>query len=140
MILKVARFKEGQIERVETAYNPKELDLDFIDFHYLKSIALNGLAERIRHTVTFRGTLIGRIEQICGRCLVSIERDFSAPFDLSYEVQDKEVVDATNDLRDILILEHPDQFLCRPNCKGICSRCGANLNEAECQCPKEVLS
>ena len=109
------------------------------DLHYLKSISLDGSAERIRHTVTFRGILSGRIEQICGRCLTSIECDLSVPFDLSYDVQEKEAIDTTDDLRDILMLVHPDRFLCRADCRGICSRCGLNLNQEQCQCPKGVL-
>ena len=134
MILKVGLFKEGIIERLETAYDPKKLDLDFIDFRYLKHVALKGLAERIKQTVTFRGTLSGRIEQICGRCLEPIERELSAPFELSYDISGKETINTTDDLRDILLLEHPDRFLCDTNCRGICAHCGANLNRQSCHC------
>lgn len=30
----------------------------------------------------------------------------------------------------------PTKVLCREDCKGICKRCGANLNLTECKCPK----
>lgn len=28
----------------------------------------------------------------------------------------------------------PTRFLCKPDCKGLCSICGADLNETECGC------
>jgi len=38
-------------------------------------------------------------------------------------------------VHDHLLLALPQKLLCRPECKGICPRCGANLNIAECGCP-----
>ena len=136
MILKVSTIKEGVPVHVETSYDPRELDLEFVDWHYVNKVALTGEAERILNTVTFRGALKTRVEQVCARCLEPIERNISMPFDLSYEVQNQEVVDTTGDLRDILLLDHPDRFLCRDDCKGICPRCGAHLNRESCRCEK----
>lgn len=134
MILKVIHYKEGVPEHLETAYDPKELDLEFIDLHYVGQIHLKGIAERVRQTVTFHGTLKNRVEQVCARCLDKIRNDISAPFDLSYDVHDRDVVDTTDDLRDILILGHPGRFLCRVSCKGMCVDCGVNLNREACRC------
>jgi uncharacterized protein len=134
MILNVKFFKEGVSEPVETVYDPRELDLEFVDFHYLTKVGLKGIAERIRQTVTFRGTLTFKIEQICARCLDRIESAVSSPFDLSYNIEGREQIDSTDDLRDILILNHPERFLCRKDCKGICPGCGTNLNHEPCRC------
>lgn len=42
------------------------------------------------------------------------------------------------DLGDIIIeqavLDQPMSYFCKKKCKGLCPRCGINLNEAECQC------
>ena len=35
-----------------------------------------------------------------------------------------------------ILVSWPMKVLCREDCKGICKRCGANLNLSECQCPK----
>ena len=40
-------------------------------------------------------------------------------------------------VREALILEVPVVFLCREDCRGLCPRCGQDLNEATCSCPKE---
>ena len=136
MILKVGIFKEGVVEQLQTAYNPQELDLEFVDLHYLKKVDLEGSAERIRHTVTFRGILESQIEQVCARCLEKIQSPVRAPFELTYDAQGKETIDTTADLRDILLLEHPDRFLCKSGCRGICETCGINLNQESCSCKK----
>ena len=37
-------------------------------------------------------------------------------------------------VREALILEIPIKLLCRADCKGVCTKCGANLNSADCAC------
>jgi len=37
-------------------------------------------------------------------------------------------------LREDIWLSWQQVVLCSENCKGLCSRCGANLNEGECRC------
>lgn len=39
-------------------------------------------------------------------------------------------------VRDQLLLALPQKLLCTPGCKGICPRCGANLNKGSCGCPQ----
>ena len=38
-----------------------------------------------------------------------------------------------------IILEFPTKVLCKPDCKGLCSKCGADLNDGECSCPKKEI-
>jgi uncharacterized protein len=45
------------------------------------------------------------------------------------------VVDLAFALREELILAVPPFVECRPDCKGLCPRCGANLNDGPCDCP-----
>lgn len=134
MIIHVHTLKEGLVDELQIEFDPHKLDLEFIDFHYVQPIRLEGAAERIRETITFRGTLSSEVEQICNRCLRPVATKLSAPFDFSYEAGTQETIDTTDDLRDILILCHPDRFLCRPSCRGICSHCGADLNQEACRC------
>ena len=36
------------------------------------------------------------------------------------------------------ILDMPTKFLCREDCKGVCPKCGKNLNDGECDCRPDV--
>ncbi|MBV9661439.1 MAG: DUF177 domain-containing protein [Acidimicrobiales bacterium] len=38
-------------------------------------------------------------------------------------------------VRDAILLELPIAPLCRPDCRGLCPTCGADLNEGPCGCP-----
>ncbi len=41
-------------------------------------------------------------------------------------------------VRERILLALPDYVLCDPACKGLCSVCGANLNDGECGCDRTV--
>lgn len=41
-------------------------------------------------------------------------------------------------LREELQLSWPSKVLCSEECKGICSVCGQNLNEGDCECDSFV--
>lgn len=92
----------------------------------------------------------------CSRCLKEFLRPASVKFDLSYVPQPKvkkegEEIELKYDEMEVgfydgtrldvnlLVLEQielalPMKFVCREDCRGLCYRCGANLNEAECRC------
>jgi len=42
-------------------------------------------------------------------------------------------IDLGEIFRDYLLLEIPMNYICRPDCKGICVECGQNLNLGECE-------
>jgi uncharacterized protein len=44
-----------------------------------------------------------------------------------------------NDLRDFAVLSIPMKKLCTADCKGLCFKCGKDLNEGECGCEKENI-
>jgi len=37
------------------------------------------------------------------------------------------------------IVSLPMKHLCSEDCKGICSKCGKNLNEGKCDCPDREI-
>ena len=87
----------------------------------------------------------GRIECkkifFCDRCLARAEEnqvhEFDEEFDKSEAVDD--LLDVTELLRDVLIAGQPMKNLCQADCKGLCPKCGANLNEGDCGCEKFIV-
>lgn len=89
---------------------------------------------------------------ICDRCADDFKRDYS--FDISKvvvsnlvnEEDDDEyiIADADNkvDLDDCIYQEIqlflPQKMLCSDDCKGLCPKCGKNLNKEKCDCKKDV--
>lgn len=48
-------------------------------------------------------------------------------------------LDIGQDVRDAISLAIPAKHLCREDCKGLCARCGKNLNEEKCQCDLNTI-
>ena len=84
----------------------------------------------------------------CARCIEPITGTFSLEFtrdavaagvltneDLEgYLIVDNGLLDIDEQLVEELLMEFPMRFLCSDSCKGICQKCGQNLNLADCGC------
>jgi uncharacterized protein len=90
---------------------------------------------------------------LCSRCLkpvlVPIDMEFMVVYQqapatpgkddgLEHEVvlYTENRIDVSDDVRQHLVLELPMKPVCGPSCKGLCPRCGRDLNEGDCDCPK----
>jgi uncharacterized protein len=102
----------------------------------------------------FSGALTGSLAQECRRCLADVATVVTT--DTHVLFADGEHVDeddpdvlplskgrsgAEIDLRPMVrqewLLEVPALVLCRPECKGLCLTCGANLNQGTCTCARK---
>jgi uncharacterized protein len=99
--------------------------------------------------VTLKGSADVRLATCCDRCAADFEYSASAPFEhtlvLSLNREDSDdlvLLEGTRFSPDGLVWEDivfsmPQRMLCAPGCKGLCQRCGQNLNEGECDCKPE---
>jgi uncharacterized protein len=51
-----------------------------------------------------------------------------------FEIDEHHHVDLTEAVRQALVVSEPMRPLCRPDCAGLCTQCGADLNEGRCAC------
>ena len=131
-----------------------ELEEDRLDFPAVKAYLDPPLAEGIitneAGILHLRGTITADMLCICDRCgqefestketavdavLVGEEEDHDNPG--VFPLQGTEV-DAQDVLTTCFILDMETRFLCREDCKGLCARCGRNLNLGPCGCGKEI--
>jgi uncharacterized protein len=131
-------YKEGVPVSVEETYDPKKLDIEFVDLKYTKPLQMTGVVEKASDTITFSGTLKSRIEKLCGRCLKQLSAPLEKDFVLYYETAGKDVIDTIDDLRETLILDHSLAYVCSAACKGLCPHCGGDRNEKNCRCEIKV--
>jgi uncharacterized protein len=82
------------------------------------------------------GTARGRVSMACARCLARFETDLEGAVEMSVPVSETFLV-VDDEVRQSLLLALPSQPLCRPACRGLCPRCGRNLNQGPCGCPAE---
>ncbi|MDD3252362.1 MAG: DUF177 domain-containing protein [Lachnospiraceae bacterium] len=86
----------------------------------------------------------------CARCLEPVDCPFKLELDEELDMSKTEAdhvqeldeqpyvsgynLDVDRLLSNELLLNLPIRVLCREDCKGICNRCGANLNHTKCSC------
>ncbi len=69
--------------------------------------------------------------------LQGVESVESGSDNIVYLSPEADVIDISNDVRDFSMLSIPMKKLCSEDCKGLCYKCGKNLNEGECTCSKD---
>lgn len=91
----------------------------------------------------------------CARCLEEVGYDFALSFsreaDMKLSEEERETADEEYNfirktcldvdalVQNELLINWPIRVLCKEDCKGICSHCGANLNHGECGCDRRAL-
>jgi len=104
---------------------------------------------RAGSSVHATGEAKGEIRLQCGRCLADYQHTLDAELDMTFVVKeagdidedeeevntyDGETLDLYPPIRDQLLLLMPIKPLCREECKGLCPKCGQDLNEKDCGC------
>ena len=138
MIIDVLSIKEGERSNFNEEIDVKRLDVEYVDLHYINRVVLDITVEKIMNSLTLDGTLKRRVEHICARCLKTVQEELQERIHLVFDVKGQDQLDLTPDIRDALILSHPDRFLCSPNCKGLCPKCGIDLNIESCGCETDA--
>jgi uncharacterized protein len=98
----------------------------------------------------WHGRVEGDVALPCRRCLNNAHAHVSDEAHLIFaeagneETDDPDVyrldpreaeLDLTPAVRELWLLAAPSYALCREDCKGLCARCGADLNADPCDCP-----
>ena len=90
------------------------------------------------------------LEVVCDRCLKPFSEELVLPVEhlLAETLEDEENDDillldgGELDLEEVfttdLVLAMEPKHVCSEECKGLCPKCGANLNDGPCQCRAEV--
>lgn len=152
--------QEGRQQRVKVELSQSAFICAEGEFPYTKKqpieLAITHTGNQVLHIQTVKSALDCEEEnrisvQIpCSRCLEPVEIDFDIEIDEEVDmkrtdqeriddldescyIQDK-VLDTDRLLYNEILIRWPMQVLCKEDCKGICSRCGANLNRKLCDC------
>lgn len=104
--------------------------------------------ESVVEGIFVTGSVGGRMALRCARCLKEFESDFDVamnelfvrepgPED-DYVLADDLTLDPEPMVRDAVVLQMPFSPLCKPDCRGLCARCGGDRNLGECTCGPDV--
>jgi len=90
---------------------------------------------RVVDVVTIDLSLSASMSAICSRCIEKFNFDFKKQLDLNFPVESPDMlIDLDQEIREEIIIDYSMKPLCRPDCKGLCPKCGKNLNQGGCSC------
>ena len=105
--------------------------------------------------IRLKGQFAGRFRVPCARCVEPVEVPLSGEYDLIFRplgvdagaaersitapeteigYYQKDSLALEDVLREQVLLSLPVRTLCKPDCKGLCPRCGVNRNTQACSC------
>ena len=129
-----------------------ELETERLDFPSVKAYRAAPRAEgRVYNeagVLHLEGELTAEMTCVCDRCGAEFDSTKVTPLDAvivgeeneeypEYFVLEGNEIDLDEILSTCLILDMETKFLCSEDCKGLCPRCGKNLNLGPCGCRKE---
>ena len=126
--------EEGLV--IESELDPKALDLNTEVAGVSVPLQVKVSLRRVNDVVNAGFFVSGQLTFVCGRCLTEFNVPIHKEFLTNYPLEKGErTIDLDPELRDFVMLEYPINPLCKKDCKGICPKCGVNLNDAaKCNC------
>ncbi|MBO6039825.1 MAG: DUF177 domain-containing protein [Oscillospiraceae bacterium] len=130
-----------------------ELETDRMDFpsvkEYLNPPVAEGIVYNEAGILHMQGTITAELLCICDRCMQEFKSTKETAVDAVLVEEESDdnpelfvlegtEIDAQEVLSTCFILDMETKFLCREDCKGLCARCGKNLNLGPCRCRKEI--
>jgi len=159
------RIEDITAEAKELSFAEPEADINRIlekgpltEFHVIKPIDVEVSYYRAGTELFFEGGLHAATKATCARCAEEFtaprERDFrfvlapkSVGFnggkdlrdeDLEFSLYDGDQIDLSPLIREQFLLSLPTRSLCREDCRGLCPKCGINLNNGQCSCSEQT--
>ena len=136
MQIDVSRLSpEGDMFRGEEEASVLEMDKE-LDPRPTGPIRYEFTAHEISGELIVKGRLAVELSFRCRRCGEFFASRVEEPgFERVLDVPDTNTpVDLTPDIREAMILAFPNYPECRSECRGLCPRCGKNLNTGPCGC------
>jgi len=136
------------------------IDLEIDGTTLKRDIEFEGSTERITGKAHLRGRISTETEIECTRCLEPVTKSLEIEFDdIFVDLADEPVsdemavpgadldesiaidgkIDVAEVIREQIILALPEQTFCRADCKGLCPKCGENLNLIDCNCTESEI-
>lgn len=128
----------------------RDFHFDYPTIHLQPDLDLTKFSGVARIGRTPQGLLVqasfhAALSSECVRCLTEFEQILEINFDELFAFSNRTVsesglilpengnIDLEPLVREYMLIEIPISPLCKPDCKGLCSICGENLNEVTCE-------
>ena len=137
---------------------PFETSLDLHDLRFgdicpvQEPVLVKGTVRNTAGVLVLDALLTTNLHGVCDRCASDFEREIAYQVHavLVRELENEDEADEwtfllENDCADLdeilttaFVLNMDSKLLCKDECKGLCFRCGKNLNDGDCDCRPEA--
>ena len=126
----------------------EDLDMSDTGCDFDSPVAFKGMISNVKGILKLTGRLKLDYTAKCYRCLkevkcsmdIGIEENFvkseTEKDDESY-LYEGDYIEIDKPLKDNILLELPMKHVCEEECRGICPKCGCDLNSTQCDCTEE---
>ena len=138
-------------EEVSFHYELDVTDLKFDGITSMSdSLSIGGKVRNIAGMLVLTAKAEGEMVCTCSRCLEEFKRDIDLDIEavLADELEDEDNPDIfllDGDYIDVdevvithFVLNMDQKFLCSEDSKGLCEKCGKNLNDGPCDCKPDI--
>ena len=122
-----------------------------VSYPVSEPVKAEGTVRNTAGVLMMTGEITTCIHGVCDRCAGNFDREINFPIDVvlvtemaNEENEDEWVFPLEGDsadlddiVRTVFVLNLDSKLLCKEDCKGLCHRCGKNLNDGPCNCQKE---
>lgn len=148
--LKQVFLNEGEKKSISYEFSLSELEIGGV-FPFKTPIKVEAVAENRASLVDLRIHVSFGYTRNCDRCFDEFTNQIN--YNFTHRLVTSLVGDSDDDyietpdytleldqliMTDIL-LELPSKNLCKEECKGLCQKCGQNLNLGNCNCDKRIV-
>ena len=151
--LNLAELSRGEA-RVQGEISPDDPFWEEPELRLAGPLAVDLVASSVGEGVLVRGKARGRWQLECRRCLSALEEPLDEQVEFFFEEMSAEeelelegevyplpegagTLSLAGPVREQLLLRAPRYALCREECRGLCARCGTDLNLGDCGCMPE---
>jgi uncharacterized protein len=166
LILHVEQLKEKEFTH-EFEENPQVFPIiaEMVknrECEFLKPLNIRLKAFRVKELFEVQGSFWTSVRLPCSRCLKDFDSPLASDFELTYTKEMPGMMDVFEDeeielkveeigmiyfkgeeinleqgIQEQVVMAFPLQPLCDDNCKGLCPKCGSDLNRGDCGCKRE---
>ena len=145
-LLQLLKHEGSAVPLENVDFSPEELDLDGNGVALQKEVTVNGTFVNLgSDVIQFSAECDYELSLQCARCLKEFSRSFPCSIhEVFREPEDWEdfltdgLIDVTAIVRHGILLGMESRYLCREDCKGLCAKCGHDLNEGPCDCQEDL--
>lgn len=159
MIIELSSIDIGS-RPFELSFPAEEINLELDNAKLIGKVDAVGEVIKSIAQTDVRGRIAATAELECVRCLQPVEKTIDIEFEVSYvdreyfsvdkekevsgddlatDVLEGESIDLKDVVREQVLLDLPIQVFCGEDCKGLCQKCGVNLNAASCDCHEDGI-